>query len=88
MSVNAGAPEGMGGYAWPGADEAALATACSRIARHLVRRGTRTVGVLPLPERPKRPGRGWARVSLAPLLERLADALAAFVGGDVAFVPS
>ena len=89
MSVNVEAGAGAGdGYRWPGADEAAVSVACSRIARHLARSGTRVIGILPLADRPQRSRRRRRRVVLAPLLERLADALAGFVGdAEIVHVP-
>jgi hypothetical protein len=73
---------------WPGVDEAEVAAASARIARHLARTGVRTVGLLPISGSRLIPTRRRIQVSadLAPLLERLALALAGFVGGTVGFV--
>jgi hypothetical protein len=96
MSVNGGtqdgAPRAPAGYAWPTADEAAVALACTRIARQIVRSGARSVGLLPFAGRAPgagEPGGGASAVpavDLAPLLERLAAAVAAFDGTTVGFI--
>ncbi len=75
-------PSQSGGYAWPGADEAAVTLSCARVARHIARSGVRRVGVLPV----GRYGLGWSGLDLSPMLERVAGALAMFVDGDVAFI--
>jgi hypothetical protein len=66
MSVNAG-PAAAGRFAWPGAAPGALTVPATRIARHVMLSGARTVGLLPAagddahPERARRCWRGSRR---------------------------
>src|SRR5215468_5858419 len=94
MSVDGGPHDGdarePGARDWPGADEAALELACTRIARHMVRSGARTVGVLPFAGKEPASRRGRSSpastVDLGPLLERLASSIFALDGGAVALI--
>jgi hypothetical protein len=63
--------------AWPDTDEAALATACTVMARRLAVTPARVIGVLPAA----------GTMNLGPLLVRLAGALAGFGGARVGVVP-
>jgi hypothetical protein len=64
--------------AWPGADEAAVATACTIMGRRLHAAPARVIGVLPA---------AGGSMNLGPLLVRLASALAGFASGRVGVVP-
>jgi hypothetical protein len=63
--------------AWPGVDEAAVATTCAVMARRLAAAEARAIGVLPAA----------GAMNLGPLLVRLASALSGFVRGKVGVIP-
>ena len=79
MSVNVG-PAAAQRFAWPNAAPGALTAAATRIARHVIRSGARTVGLLPVAGDDAHPEQ------CAPLLLRVAEALTGFVSGQVGIV--
>jgi hypothetical protein len=79
MSVNVG-PAAAERFAWPNAAPGALTAAATRIARHVIRSGARTVGLLPVAGDDAHPEQ------CAPLLLRIAEALTGFVSAEVGIV--
>lgn len=62
---------------WPGIDEAEVAATCAAMARRLAASQAKAIAFLPAAGAP----------NLGPLLVRLADALAGFVGAKVGVIP-